>query len=145
MRVKVRIDIFKPLKHWLRLKLGKHEEVTMLSLKYERLPEFCYACGRIGQGIKECSDEEARRVVLEGSPTKYGSWLKATIPEKVTLKPVGGDGPSQTDAMCVEGPDEEWAGPQMELSFPNCISTADPPNEAVAQHIPNLGVTKTIS
>ena len=53
MRVKVRLDISKPLKRWLRLKLGKLEEVIMVGLKYERLPDFCYAYGRIGHGIKE--------------------------------------------------------------------------------------------
>ncbi|TXG53035.1 hypothetical protein EZV62_022204 [Acer yangbiense] len=79
MRVKVKIDISKPLKWWLRLKLGKVEEVTRVSLKYERLPEFYFACGRIGHGIKGCVDEEARKAALEGSPNKFGSWLKATI------------------------------------------------------------------
>ncbi|TXG48581.1 hypothetical protein EZV62_024456 [Acer yangbiense] len=70
MRVKVRIDILKPLKRWLRLKIGKFDNVTMVGLKYEWLPELCFACGRVGHGIKECSDEEARKIALEGSPTK---------------------------------------------------------------------------
>ncbi|TXG57113.1 hypothetical protein EZV62_018426 [Acer yangbiense] len=83
MRVKVRIDILKPLKRWLRLKLGKCDEITTVGLKYERLPEFCYACGKIGHGIKECFDEEARQYALEGSPTRFGSWLKAPVTERV--------------------------------------------------------------
>ncbi|TXG64273.1 hypothetical protein EZV62_011267 [Acer yangbiense] len=66
MRVKVRLDISKPLKRWLRLKLGKSKEVTLVGLKYERLHDFCFVCGRIGHGIKECTDEEARKVALEG-------------------------------------------------------------------------------
>lgn len=53
----MKIDIDKPLKRWLRLKLGKTEEITVVNLRYERLPEFCFACGRIGHGIKECVDE----------------------------------------------------------------------------------------
>ncbi|KAK2637677.1 hypothetical protein Ddye_025472 [Dipteronia dyeriana] len=84
MKVKVSLDISKPLKRWLRLKLSKSDEVTMVSLKYERLPEFCYACGRIGHGMKECLDEEARKVALDGSTTKFGCWLKATMIEKKT-------------------------------------------------------------
>ncbi|TXG69340.1 hypothetical protein EZV62_004275 [Acer yangbiense] len=68
------------------LKLGKTDKVTMVSLKYERLPDFCYACGRIGHGMKECLDEEAMKVALEGSPTKFGYWLKATILEKLKTR-----------------------------------------------------------
>ncbi|TXG67121.1 hypothetical protein EZV62_008396 [Acer yangbiense] len=83
MRVKVRIDISKPLRRWLQLKLGKTEEITTVSLKYERLPEFCYACRRVGHGIMECLDVEARKQVLDGTPTKFGGWLKALIGEKL--------------------------------------------------------------
>ncbi|TXG72967.1 hypothetical protein EZV62_001546 [Acer yangbiense] len=64
------------------LKLGKTEEVTVVSLKYERLLEFCFACGRIGHCNKECQDEAARKAVLYGSVNKYGSWLKASITDK---------------------------------------------------------------
>ncbi|TXG73661.1 hypothetical protein EZV62_002240 [Acer yangbiense] len=86
IRVNVRIDISKPLKRWLKLKLGKTEEVTRVNLKYERLPEFCFTCGRIGHGIKGCMDEEARKTALEGSPNKFGSWLKATISDRSKLR-----------------------------------------------------------
>ncbi|TXG71930.1 hypothetical protein EZV62_000509 [Acer yangbiense] len=58
------------------------DEVTLVSLKYEKLPDFCYACGRIGHGMKECLDEEARKMALEGPLTRFGSWLKATAPNK---------------------------------------------------------------
>ncbi|TXG48338.1 hypothetical protein EZV62_027632 [Acer yangbiense] len=81
-RVKVRIDISKPQKRWLLLKLTTSDEVIMVVLKYERLPEFCYACGKIGHGMKECLDEEEMKVALEGSPLRFGSWLKAYISEK---------------------------------------------------------------
>ncbi|TXG53376.1 hypothetical protein EZV62_022545 [Acer yangbiense] len=82
MWVKVRIDILKPLKRWLKLKIGQTDEVTLVSLKYEKLPDFCYACGRMGYGMKECLDEEARKMALEGPLTRFGSWLKATALDK---------------------------------------------------------------
>ncbi|TXG49106.1 hypothetical protein EZV62_024981 [Acer yangbiense] len=56
MRVKVQIDIHKSLKRWLRLKLDKTENIVVVGLKYEILPEFCYDCGKIRHGIKECLD-----------------------------------------------------------------------------------------
>ncbi|TXG67034.1 hypothetical protein EZV62_008309 [Acer yangbiense] len=86
IRVKVQIDISKPLKRWLRLKLGKAEEIVVIGLKYERLPDFCYACGRIGHDIKECIDEEAKKGALDGSPTKYGQWVKALGLERLMLR-----------------------------------------------------------
>ena len=81
--VKVQIDINKPLKWWLRLKLDKTENVVVVGLKYERLPEFCYACGKIGHGIKERLDSEARNEALTGTITKFGSWMRASIPERL--------------------------------------------------------------
>ncbi|KAK3224381.1 hypothetical protein Dsin_011406 [Dipteronia sinensis] len=66
--------------------LGESDEVTMVGLKYDRLLDFCYACCKIGHGIKECWDIEARKVALEGSPTKFWSWLKATCFEKLKTK-----------------------------------------------------------
>ncbi|TXG62425.1 hypothetical protein EZV62_009419 [Acer yangbiense] len=86
MRVRVRIDISKPLKRWLKLKSGLSDEVFTLGLKYEKLPDFCFAYGRIGHGIKECVDEAARILALDGSQTKFGSWLKAPIIEKSKIR-----------------------------------------------------------
>ncbi|KAK3218462.1 hypothetical protein Dsin_012432 [Dipteronia sinensis] len=83
MRVKVQIDITKPLKRWLRLKLGKSDKIVVAGLKYERLPDFCYACGRLGHVIKECTYEEARKGATDGSATKYGQWLKAPGTERL--------------------------------------------------------------
>ncbi|KAK2648256.1 hypothetical protein Ddye_015745 [Dipteronia dyeriana] len=63
-----------------QVELSKNEEITVVSLKHARLPEFCYACGRIGHGIMECLDAEARNLALEdfyGDPianNKKGSW-----------------------------------------------------------------------
>ncbi|TXG56665.1 hypothetical protein EZV62_017978 [Acer yangbiense] len=74
MRVKVQIDILKPLKQWLRLTFDKSDNIVVVGLKYERLPKFCYAYGKIRHGIKECFDIEARTEALEGKLTKFGLW-----------------------------------------------------------------------
>ncbi|KAK3211628.1 hypothetical protein Dsin_016334 [Dipteronia sinensis] len=73
LRVKVRFDIAKPLKRGLRLDLEDNGILTVVELKYERLPEFCFACGRIGHGIRDCPNEEARAAALEGKATRFGS------------------------------------------------------------------------
>ncbi|TXG48232.1 hypothetical protein EZV62_027526 [Acer yangbiense] len=97
MRVKVQIDILKPLKRWLRLKLDKTDKIVVVGLKYERLSEFCYACGKIGHGIKECLDAEARNEALTGKITKFGSWMRATIPDRSKIRNQSFTNGSSTD------------------------------------------------
>ncbi|TXG61366.1 hypothetical protein EZV62_012729 [Acer yangbiense] len=60
--------------------------IVMVGLKYERLPEFCYVCGRIGHASKDCSDVEAKSEDLKSDFTKYGSWMRASIPERQKLR-----------------------------------------------------------
>ena len=55
----------------------------MVGLRYERLPEFCYACGRIGHGIKACPDSEARIAALQGRSTKFGPWMRALVVDRL--------------------------------------------------------------
>ncbi|TXG57821.1 hypothetical protein EZV62_015650 [Acer yangbiense] len=56
LRVKVLIDILKPLKRWM------------------------------GHGINECSDVEAKKEDIEGPMSKFESWLRASHPHKVKFK-----------------------------------------------------------
>ncbi|TXG53871.1 hypothetical protein EZV62_019127 [Acer yangbiense] len=51
-----------------------------------RLPEFCYACGKLGNVLRECADDEARLEALKGSSTKFGSWMRAPIKERLKIK-----------------------------------------------------------
>ncbi|TXG54079.1 hypothetical protein EZV62_019335 [Acer yangbiense] len=66
--------------------LDKSDNIVVVGLKYERLPEFCYACGKIGHGIKECLDIEARNEALTGKTTKFGSWIRVTILDRSKIK-----------------------------------------------------------
>ncbi|KAK3212593.1 hypothetical protein Dsin_017299 [Dipteronia sinensis] len=59
----------------------------MVGLKYEQLPEFCYACGRIGHGSKDSPDEEARIGALNGATTKFGAWMRASVPDRLKVRP----------------------------------------------------------
>ncbi|GJT29690.1 reverse transcriptase [Tanacetum coccineum] len=53
IRVRVMIDVSKPLCQHLFVTNRKHEKVTV-GLCYERLPNFCYWCGHLGHTEKEC-------------------------------------------------------------------------------------------
>lgn len=53
LRVRIILDITQPLprcyKLWVERKL-----VGWVGLKYERLPNFCYWCGSVGHGNRDC-------------------------------------------------------------------------------------------
>ncbi|KAK6125282.1 hypothetical protein DH2020_040971 [Rehmannia glutinosa] len=50
-------------------------EEFMVLLTYEKLPDFCYTCGKVGHTWRECADEDN-----ENQGTTYGNWLRATLP-----------------------------------------------------------------
>ncbi|KAL5747010.1 hypothetical protein ACOSQ2_024307 [Xanthoceras sorbifolium] len=61
-------------------------ELIVALLRYECLLEFCFACGKIGHGLRDCSDEEARTEALEGSTTKFSSWMRAPLGDRSRVK-----------------------------------------------------------
>ncbi|KAL0356017.1 UNVERIFIED_CONTAM: hypothetical protein Sradi_4048600 [Sesamum radiatum] len=49
----------------------------LVSFTYERLPNFCYLCGRLGHIGKYCELAFAEGFVDPGNDTPYGPWLRA--------------------------------------------------------------------
>ena len=73
-RVKVMLDITKPLRRYRKIKDKKGNEVQ-IDFAYERLPYFCLACGVMGHSEKDC------QVVYEEDKCEKLGWhlgLKAT-------------------------------------------------------------------
>lgn len=73
MRIRVLLDVRKPLKKHINLKMrgGFSNRVTV---KYEKLPFFCFHCERLGDGTKDCDEFHG-----EGSPIKnFNGSLKAS-------------------------------------------------------------------
>lgn len=74
-RIRVALDVAKPLKKGLRMKKDDGEWV-LVEFRYERLPTFCFLCGVIGHGEKLCA-----KMMLEGGEQKlerpFGAWLRA--------------------------------------------------------------------
>ncbi|TXG50019.1 hypothetical protein EZV62_025894 [Acer yangbiense] len=76
IRVRVVVDVTKPLRRMLRVDvLGDGKETNML-LRYERLPDHCYRCGRIGHVVRDCSIVPSS-VEPEDYNLMFGSWLRA--------------------------------------------------------------------
>lgn len=54
LRIKVVIDIRKPLMRGITVKVGDAEKEKWCSFLYEFLPDFCYMCGHIGHTDRQC-------------------------------------------------------------------------------------------
>ena len=65
LRVRIEIDINKPLRRFVSLTVKGWNEVLRGRFKYERLPIFCYNCGIIGQSEVECDKEDPREKNFE--------------------------------------------------------------------------------
>ncbi|KAL0347999.1 UNVERIFIED_CONTAM: hypothetical protein Sangu_1027700 [Sesamum angustifolium] len=68
MRIRVSVEVSKPLKRVLKLRTTLADE-QLLSFTYERLPNFCYLCGCLGHLSKFTDPGEA---------TSFGPWMRAT-------------------------------------------------------------------
>lgn len=85
LRLKATIDLRQPLK---RGTVVKYQEKAMrVFFKYERLPTFCFVCGRIGHQLKDCDElgdkGEEGYEDLEENELSFGPWLRASPLPKV--------------------------------------------------------------
>jgi hypothetical protein len=87
MRIRVRVNITKPLCRGRKIGLGNGTE-SWVSFQYERLPNFCYWCGIPTHGEKDCEDWLRTPENLRERPLEFGSWLRANgerVPRKVQV------------------------------------------------------------
>ncbi|XP_058775409.1 uncharacterized protein LOC131649675 [Vicia villosa] len=80
LRVKAKIDLKSSLKRGTVVRFkGKNLRVYF---KYERLPTFCFVCGRLGHQIKDCEEiddlGDEGYEDLEEQELSYGAWLRAS-------------------------------------------------------------------
>lgn len=75
LRIKILMDITKSLRRGVWIELGENQESLWIQAKYERLPDFCYGCGRIGHIIKECRTLN-KETDKDPEGWQFGSWLR---------------------------------------------------------------------
>ncbi|XP_058775391.1 uncharacterized protein LOC131649656 [Vicia villosa] len=80
LRIKVTLNLKEPLKRGTVVSFK--EKKIRVHFKYERLPTFCFVCGRMGHQIKDCEavedlNEEGYEE-LEEQDLAFGQWLRAS-------------------------------------------------------------------
>ena len=73
LNFRVDVDISKPLRRGIRTIVGG--ATIWIRLKYVKLPDFCYICGRLGHDYKSC---EMFTEGMQEDDLQYGSWLRAS-------------------------------------------------------------------
>ncbi|KAI8005551.1 hypothetical protein LOK49_LG07G03173 [Camellia lanceoleosa] len=74
LRLRVEINIAKPLRRGLKLTLSGRESVWV-TLTSEKLPNFCFHCGLLGHSVRDCANKILGGEEEVGAPLQYGTWL----------------------------------------------------------------------
>ena len=77
IRVCVRIDITQALCRGRLINFGGSKPVWV-GFKYERLPIFCYWCGKLNHDEKDCGMWLRSKGSLQAHDQQYGLWLRAS-------------------------------------------------------------------
>ena len=95
LRVRVQLDVTKKLIREKKIAV-KGGEQCWIAFKYERLPNFCYKCGMLSHGLRDCPEGKVE-ALSELPALQYGAWLRGEV-----LRRGGGD-PSKF------GTEEGWS------------------------------------
>ncbi|XP_074314641.1 uncharacterized protein LOC141649868 [Silene latifolia] len=91
IRIRILIDVRHPLKAVVPIRV-KEGRIIHFDVKYERLPIFCYGCGTIGHGEKDCEHGPYD----DDDDLLFGEWLRAS-PWKIVKTVSDGPGKARRD------------------------------------------------
>lgn len=95
MRSRISLDTNRPiLQGFFLSRIGR--KPIWIYLKYERLPNVCYRCGKLNHETRACKETET------GMEKKYGVWLRAS--DSTEFTPEWSDDPSKMNQLVVEYP-----------------------------------------
>ncbi|KAK0599061.1 hypothetical protein LWI29_001948 [Acer saccharum] len=75
LRVRVNIDISKPLRRALNVGVEDSDQMATILFCYDRLPDLCFHCGVLSHPLREWPLRKSIKDV--GRPLKYGAWIRA--------------------------------------------------------------------
>lgn len=143
LRARVAIEIDKPMRRGVLLRMSRTEEPRWFQAQYEKLPYYCFACGLIGHSEIECQNpvardakgklpydtqlrapEERRRRLQSfagAAAESFGSGSSSSKPSKAQFSKSGGgrsskenDGIGRTADLFGETDDQEVQSPPKE-------------------------------
>ncbi|KAL0430825.1 UNVERIFIED_CONTAM: putative mitochondrial protein [Sesamum radiatum] len=79
--IRVALNINNPLKRALKIRTTGGDE-HLVHFTYERLPNFCYLCGKMGHIAKYCENRFEDGFMDLGENMLYGPWLRAPPPSR---------------------------------------------------------------
>lgn len=75
VRIKVQLDITKPLRRGIRVELPNKEQ-RWLRIQYEILLMLCYWCGKLGHVDRVCAEKPT--TIPSSVAMSYGPWLRVS-------------------------------------------------------------------
>ncbi|KAL0307133.1 UNVERIFIED_CONTAM: hypothetical protein Sradi_6130600, partial [Sesamum radiatum] len=78
MRIRVALEVRKPLLRCLQLSSASGEKLTV-SFSYERLPFFYCICGLMGHIARQCEKQYEEGYIDTGKDKQYGPWLCTAV------------------------------------------------------------------
>ncbi|KAL0378827.1 UNVERIFIED_CONTAM: hypothetical protein Sradi_3188200 [Sesamum radiatum] len=141
MRLRVALDISKPLKRFLRLRTVRGEG-SIVSFTYERLPNFCYLCGLLGHIDRNCERRYEDGFVNPGEELQYGEWLRAPTYRSIIRQ---GEGLANSWMEFARRPEADSTGSDGGHNRRRGINIFDPsPNKSAVEQ-QNRGVDDIVS
>ncbi|KAF7832946.1 putative ribonuclease H-like domain, reverse transcriptase zinc-binding domain-containing protein [Senna tora] len=77
VKAKVCMKMTNPIKRDANIG-NRADGIHWIDFKYEKLPQFCYGCGRIGHDENQCDFGEGLKDEQVSSGSNYGPWLRAS-------------------------------------------------------------------